>query len=261
MVLVLAASGLMFGPSSKKAEVDSHHESQRDGQPIELVGGTGGPLLPSRWVTRGRSQLDSLSQDGSFTVESMDRALFELMPNLACGHFSLEAVIRQNKGNAPESNVGIYFAHTQFQSQAGPAHSFSYVFFNDVMDQAALFPNGDLEGNALSLCRQVISESIMVGPGQGMAPIAYFLPACRNGPAAVWRNIKIQLTGEALTVWWDGTPVQRVSRDGILKSTLPSDPRFDASQLHFEPRGGVGVYVHQAAASVRNVRLTPILDE
>jgi serine/threonine protein kinase len=260
-LLIFAASGLPFGPSSKKPEANSQRESQGDGQPIELVGGKGGPRLPSHWVTGGRGQLDSLSQDGSFTVESMDKALFELLPNLAHDQFHLEADIRQLKGNGTESNVGIYFAHAQFQSQVGPAHSFSYVFFNDVMDQAALFPKGNLEGNALSLCRQVIFESIMSGPGQGMAPIRYFTPACLSGPKEVWRNLKIELTGEALTVWWDGTPVQRVSRDGIQKYTLPADARYDASQLNFEPRGGVGVYVHNASASLRNVRLTPILDE
>src|SRR5262249_28720964 len=52
-LLILAASGLPFGPSSKKSEADSQRDSQGDGQPIELVGGKGGPHLPSRWVTGG----------------------------------------------------------------------------------------------------------------------------------------------------------------------------------------------------------------
>jgi hypothetical protein len=142
----------------------------------------------------------------------------------------------------------------------GLAHSFSSVFFNDLTDFDTLFPENKL-GNPLTMRREVLLESIMGGPAQGMGPMWYFPPACRNGPAGVWRNLRIQLTGQALTVWWDGTPVQRVSRDHIRQCTLPADLRYDASQLQFEPRGGLGIYVHQASASVRNVRLTPILDE
>jgi serine/threonine protein kinase len=261
VVLVLAASGLPSGPSSKKAEAESERESQPDGRPIELVAEKGGPLLSSRWFAGDPGGLDNLSQDGTFTVESRHQALFELMPNLAYGHFNLEADIRQNRDTARESNVGLYFAHTQFQSKVGLGHSFCCLLFNDLKDEAALNPNADLPGNPLTLRRQVILESIKGGGGQGMGPMWYFPPACRNGPGGVWRSIRIQLTSEALTVWWDRTQVQRVSRDGILNSTLPADPRYEASKLLFEPRGGVGVYVHQAAASVRNVRLRPILDE
>jgi hypothetical protein len=261
MALILAASGLPFGPSSKKAEVDPQGESRRDAQPIELVAERGGPSLPSRWLTGGKGHLDSLSQDGAFTVESMDRALFELMPNLAYDHFSLEADIRQNEGNSAESNVGIYFAQARFRSQADLGHSFSYVFIQRCDGSSSPLSQCRFRGQCIE---PVSASDLRFGhgrAGQGMAPIAYFLPACRNGPAAVWRTIKIQLTGEALTVWWDGAPMQRVSKDAIQKYTLPADPRFESSKLQFEPRGGVGVYVHNAAASVRNVRLTPILDE
>jgi serine/threonine protein kinase len=264
MVLVLAASGLMSGPSSKKPEADSQRESQRDGRPIELVGEKGGPLLPSGWVTGGKGQLDELSQDGTFTVESRDWALFELMPNLMHDHFWFVADIRQNKRTDLESSVGLYFAHTRFQSHEGqPAHFFTYVAFNDLLDEAALCRalNGNIPGNPLKTYRKVIFGPIIGGPEQGLTSHWHFRPACLQGIEPIWRNLRIQLTGEALTVWWDGTPVQRVSRDSIQKCTLPADERYDASQLHFEPRGGVGVYVHNAAASVRNVRLTPILDE
>jgi serine/threonine protein kinase len=258
VVLVLAASGLPSGPSSKKPEA----ESQPDGRPIELVAERGGPRFPSRWVTGGKGQLDELSRDGTFTVESIDRGLFELLPNLAYGHFNLEADIRQNKSRGKESGVGLFFAHTRFQSREGQlAHSFTYVSFNDLLDEASLVPKDKPPGNPLRTYRQVIFEPIMVGPGQGLTSHWHFRPACLQGIESVWRNLRIELTGDALTVWWDAIPVQRVSRDTIQTCPLPADARHDTSQLQSEPQGGVGVYVHNASASLRNVRLTPILDE
>src|SRR5262249_19514997 len=132
--------------------------------------------------------------------------------------------------------------------------------FNDLLDETSLVPKDKPPGNPFRTYRQVIFEPIMVGPGQGLTTHWHFRPACLQGMEQLWRNLKIELTGEALTVSWDGTQVQRVTQDSIQQCTLPADACYDTSQLHFEPRGGVGVYVHNAAASLRNVRLTPILD-
>jgi serine/threonine protein kinase len=256
VVLMLAGSGLPSDWLSKKSQAESRTENE----PTVLVAEKNGPLVPSRWVTGGKTHFDFLAQDGTFTVESIDKALLELMPNLTHDHFWLEADIRHNNVHALESSAGLYFAHDRFQSQVGMGHSFTSVFFNDLTDFDTLFPNNK-QGNPLTVRREVILEPIMVGPAQGMGPMWYFPPACRNGSAGVWRNLKTQLTGEALTVWWDGTPVQRVSRDHIRQCSLPADSRCDTAQLQFEPRGGLGIYVHNASASVRNVRLTPIVDE
>jgi serine/threonine-protein kinase len=104
--LMLVGSGLPSGWSSKKSPAESPSENAT----IELVAEKGGPLVPSRWATGGMGHHDSLAQDGTFTVESLDKALFQLLPSLTHDHFQLEADIRHNKVHATESGVGLYFA-------------------------------------------------------------------------------------------------------------------------------------------------------
>jgi hypothetical protein len=107
----------------------------------------------------------------------------------------------------------------------------------------------------------VIFEPIMNGPSRGVADHWYFTPIGPKGKTA-WRRLRIELTHKALSVFWNGRLEIQVPREKVLEYRhLFPDPRYDITSLEFAPRGGLGLYIHKSTASVRNVRMQPIIDK
>src|SRR5262249_20368486 len=151
----------------------------------------------------------------------------------------------------------LYFAHSQFLPEHGQGHSFCKLYYNDLGNEAGVFPKEKIPGNALRLYRSALFEPVMAGPSRGMAPHWFFAPA---GPRAkvAWRKLGIELGHEALVISWDGQRVCSLPQADVLKCTLPPDERWDVASLPFHSRGGLGLYLHLSTASYRNVRLDPL---
>jgi serine/threonine-protein kinase len=229
------------------------------GKAVDLIGATGAPAY-YRWVTPESSEQRTAlkKDDGTFAVTAHDQALLELVPNPMSDQYRLQVEIKHDSSEGLHGQVGIYFAHTRFQPKKDRGHAFCGLYYNDLGDEVAQRPDGRAPGNALRLYRSALLESVMTGPNRMMTPHWHFAPVGPRGNFR-WRKLRLELTGEALTIFWEGQQVLHLSRDQVLGCKVFPDPRFDAESLQCEPRGGLGLYLYRSTASFRNVRLEPIL--
>jgi serine/threonine protein kinase len=265
VTIILLANTVGRGPSPEETEARRQQEAltamQHDleaGKSVELIGENGPPGY-FRWETAAPRQLTFEGDRGVFTVQAQHEGLLEVVPDPLHEQYSFEAEVRHDSSEGIYGSVGLYFAHTRIQAAEGPGHSLCKLFYNDLADEAAAFPKENIPGNLLALYRSVIFEPIMAGPGCGMNCAHHFrLPIPATDPP--WRRMRIVLTKDDLSVSWEGQVVCRLSRTDVARCKVGQDPRCDTASLRFEPRGGLGFYVHKSTASFRNVRLQPILD-
>jgi tRNA A-37 threonylcarbamoyl transferase component Bud32 len=264
VAVVFALGALLRGPSPEDLEAKRQQDVlaliQRDlaaGQPVDLIGETGAPGY-FQWQTTAPRQQTSVGEDGAFVGQAHLEGLLELVPEPLPEQYRFQAEVRQDLSEGVWGRVGIYFAHTSFIAQLGRGHSVCKLFYNDLGDEAALTPIMDVSGNALRLYRSVIFEPIMAGPGCGMN-LCRLTPVGPAGKTA-WRKLKIEVTRDSVVIFWEGEVVRRWLRTEILNCSIPADPRYDTASLEFEPRGGIGLYLHQSNASFRSVRVEPIIN-
>jgi tRNA A-37 threonylcarbamoyl transferase component Bud32 len=266
LVTVLTAASvptLLRGPSPAEQEAKRQQAALADlrnqlatGRGVELVGSSGPPSY-FRWETDAPGQQTLLRADGVFSAEAQLEGLLELLPDLPYEQYRYEVELRQDLSEGYSGLVGLYFAHTRHVTELGPGHSFCKLFYNDLGDERVSSPEAKLPGNGLRLYRHFVFEPIMAGPSCGLAPHTFFSPAGPKSETS-WRPLRVEVTAETVTAFWDGVPVQRVSRAQPWAWRLPKDQRFDTASLPFEPRGGLGVYMHLSMVSVRNARVKPI---
>jgi tRNA A-37 threonylcarbamoyl transferase component Bud32 len=262
---VLTAPAFLRGPASEELEAKRQRDAleaiQNDlaaGHAVELIRATGAPRY-FHWATSAPRQQAFASDGETFAIQAQHEGLLELVPNLLHDQYRFQAEVRQDSSEGHLGLVGIYFAHTRFTPKEGQGHSFCKLYYNDLGDEAGADPNQKQRGNALRLYRSVLFEPTMAGPSCGIAPHWFFTPV---GPSAktAWRQLMIEVTDHALIMFWEGQLVCRLSRADVLACSLPQDPRCDTATLEFEPRGALGLYAHLCAASFRNVRLQPIIE-
>ena len=97
VVLIAVALGafLWFGPRGKPPDA---RQRFRDGETVELIGATGGPV-DSEWVVLKGSEVPLPDRDGTFTINAVRPTVLRLMR--APGRsFRLSAMVRHNEGSA-----------------------------------------------------------------------------------------------------------------------------------------------------------------
>jgi tRNA A-37 threonylcarbamoyl transferase component Bud32 len=270
LVLVLAAA-LISAPTVLRRPSPDDLEAQfrdkaladlrlrlQNGQAVDLVGATGAPAY-CRWVTEAPHQRFFTGMDGTSTVQVQLEGLLELVPAPLPEQYRFEAEIKHIAAEHNLGYAGLYFAHNRFHPVEGEGHTFVGLFFDDLRDEAASNPAAKLPGNSLFLYRRVIFEPIMAGPACALARNHYFKPTAPNA-LSTWRKIKIEVTRQAVEVFWEGKLSHRFTPADVVISPLPGDKRYDTSTLPFDSQGGLGIHLHLSMASYRNVRLEPIFD-
>ena len=244
------------------------------GLPVRLVGEMGPPAW-SRPVIGEPDVSVRPGGDGTLKVSAVDLSLLELVPDSRSDRYRVSARVRHDASDVT-GDVGIYAAHHVHDVGGIEAHQFLRVSFNSCYWQDAEFrkqnpmilhelpPTPAL--NAAELCgdiyafyggqpHYVMQAGFHAGPG-------FKVPEAK---VPVWHDLKIDVTPEYVTGWWDGSPFSIpmwiVRRD--LDRDVPFRPLHDMGPPRSVPtrvslRGGVGLFVRHGSASFRSVKITPL---
>jgi hypothetical protein len=74
-----------------------------------------------------------------------------------------------------------------------------------------------------------------------------------------WRRVVVEVSADLVHAWWDGDDIGKVT-DHDLSERFFGDkkPETPVSYFHFDPHGGLGLYVNRGTASFRNVQVEPL---
>jgi serine/threonine-protein kinase len=263
--IVLALLGALIAPvvayfREPARKLDASFKALRQGKPVTLIGRDGGPAWFQVIPPLGDTKTET-APDGTFSVTALRFALVELLPDPQLERYRFSAEVRHDTGAGPSGKVGIYFAGSKRSTAEGQiVDDFWGIDFNDIVDMSRPRQLGDLEGRTGNpvLCfieRHLRSEQDVV---------KHKIPKLeRRFPRSLlaWRKVAVLVTPERIKAFWDHEFIGELSLIELMKSSERLDeaaPVQAGLKPIFAPRGALGLYVFNAAASFRSVKVEPL---
>jgi hypothetical protein len=153
------------------------------------------------------------------------------------------------------SAVGLYFGY----STIGPDAHWCELTFADQGEKSQLPPdpvNGGTSGVGLRLIHEAPTSDGEVLPHQwDVTTVAKrFTPI-----AAKWRHLDVVVLADRVSVNWEGENIGEITDRAMAELSLEANNPANADRyFHFDPHGGLGLYVYRGTASFRNVQIEPL---
>jgi serine/threonine-protein kinase len=245
------------------------------GNAVTLIGEKGSPRWSRLWLSDNETKTFPDPDDGTFTLDSSDLAMLELVRDPQMTRYRLRAQVRLNRDGRP-GKVGLFVRHRELPAEDGPAQSAVHLWYNDLRNESAL-PAGVPEhirlpdlGNAIDLFvylyqRRGGNHRDFPIHADGVAPGRFKVNPQRV--EKTWRDLVVDVTPEEVRCTWDGIasgPVRPARYADFLEEHLRDCKVHKAAGLNRTPedclpvRGGVGLVVLRVAASFRSVKIEPL---
>jgi tRNA A-37 threonylcarbamoyl transferase component Bud32 len=276
IAVVALGAGLWYRDPERPIRAIEHELGRRRAQ--ILIGETGGPRW-SRWCVGEATSQTSVLSDGSFSLSSWQWALLELVPDPQRSHYRFRAFVRQQNG-AFQSKIGIYVVHHPHSHPAGTVHQFTALTFYDIESDVDKWTQNKAKlpgfnqprplGNPARLDPHLYAERAPEPwtPSMRVGRRAWFQPARMANKE--WRELAVEVTPAGVWGFWGGQPMGILTAEEMVDHTTehlrteqklhPSEPFGRGVFPVYAPRGGLGLYVQQGAASFRRVVIEPLED-
>jgi len=258
--IILAAYVLLHDPERWRKNLQ---EDLANGKPVTLIGQTGAPA-GYRWLAGKDSSQIRFGNDRPFFLHSLGAAVLELLPDPHVAHYRFRAEVRHESTNKG-TEVGIYFAQNTQPTEKGLAHYLCRLSFNDKENLPQLV--GALNGNHVQVTLMQIGDPFPVGLGTLGRKPAYY-PPLGAAEAAPWRRLAVEVDPQRVRAFWETKCIDEPTwvalnqdGEGWLKRQVKLMPKLAPLKdvrPQFGPRQPLGLFVHDGAASFRNVYVEPL---
>jgi serine/threonine-protein kinase len=210
---------------------------------VTLIGPTGPPLQPFRWVLGAADSSAAVAEDGTFRARSANSGILEFYPVPPWPSYRLEAEVRQEDG---KGTAGVYFASGRHDTRWGPGWGLTdLVVIGTAPTVAFLEVRWYPEGPGQGLHQSALAES-------ACPPFPQDLPAERR-----WHALSAEVTPTGILVSADGKQLASVAPSAWRQAGEGLLRRAGAVSERWAPEGGLGLSVCKGAVSFRNVVVKP----
>ncbi len=281
-----AAAGLTgwwFLQPDPDAEIKEIEKRLARGEAVELLGK--GPTSRPAWsrVVMGKPETDRSSIDTAFRLQGITpAALLELVRDPQMDRYVFRAEVRHEAG---QGFVGLYFGRREYATPGGPAHVFVQLGFNDIYSEKKQAE--DLTRDIPQLrdhpdarihvpkANRLILQALLDCPEPNQAGVLEITLQREevvepHGPQDTrFRLVVVKITPDTIRVFLDG-----LEQPALLAPTAAMGRQLGASLgnartrakvpfpkdvlVAFTPRGGLGLWLSESAASFQNVRVEPL---
>jgi serine/threonine-protein kinase len=221
------------------------------GREVTLIGEEGYPPW-SEWVSNEPSQKHSLASDGAFRIECQKGlALKRLVRDPRCSSYSFTAWVRHDTNWEVDSEIGLFFAYSRFDTSRGTEHCYCSVAFNGVTDWRKEYPTYAGNPVQLNVRHDVESKS----QGNAFLLGTLFVPIHWQG-ISDWFKITIKVRPEniACTITRKEGLDWKHESMGVMREKILS-ARGPVGEL--AAQDSLGLQVFHGSASFKNVKVTP----
>jgi len=228
---------------------------------VELIGAEGAPGW-YRW-RQGMGAVGAPDRrDGTFTCQCVGVGLLELVSEVHCDNYRVEAELLQTRGLPGMNFGGLYVSHKEWQANGDAVHGLDVLRYSEYD-----LPPAKNVPAIVHLDATVIFAPAGKNASQGQYRVGNvgFTPAGVRGLER-WRRVVVEVSPETLVARFETAPGKldlagRCSRGELqrgLDLTGKSLPPALRVKLRSSPRGGVGIYVFNSTVSVRRFRIEPL---
>jgi serine/threonine-protein kinase len=239
------------------------------GKQVVLIGETGGPRWYRERVPRSLKESPLLSSD-HFSVQSWELALVELVSDPQVEAYQFRAKIRHEESQG-QGEVGLYVAYEQSENHHGNLHQFLAVQFNGARFIGPAPPNNQIPDPQRRNPVTLFPRALLLEPPNTIREEIGFLKRTVSlcVPSGYqWHNLIVNVTPKEVRAFWENEDaleplsfeeiaISAEKELGDLRTKNPESPLGKHVHSHFNPRGGVGLYVFRSAASFQSVVLEP----
>jgi Protein kinase domain len=198
-----------------------------------------------------------------FVATSVETVLGELIPrDVFVGDFELTGEVQYLLQGAVSSIAGLYYGHNPVGPPDAEDHTFAHFGFREFGEDSPtrrrehnIGPDQQPGEYTLGMTHWVHPDVSRLRLGElKVGPSGVLLTPRPEKAHRPFRRIVLRVTGPTVTVEFQGQPVgaQRHDRMHDQWMALRGD---QFPRPAFGPPGGIGVYVHNATVSIRNVRI------
>jgi serine/threonine-protein kinase len=245
------------------AAVEEMQRQLRAGKSVFPLNDEGKPRWSNWRGTPGG--VTALPKEQGFTLNAFALSLLELLPAPQTDRFRFQAMIRHEGASPGDCPVGIFFGGVPYPDAAGKMFCCWTLTFSDMRDWSAQNVPKEYNGNPLSFdIRSFGTDAAgkFTNLNAGGGSLLFFQPALKTGDKNPWRKIKVEVTRELITVYWDDTKVhkqptktmQAYHKEFIVRKLPGLDPAFVDDSL----RGSLGVFLHESVASFKDIQIEPL---
>jgi tRNA A-37 threonylcarbamoyl transferase component Bud32 len=233
----------------------------RERRSVTLIPATGRPRW---WKWQVNPVVPGRNRDQPFFFRTLGSTLMELLPSVPGRYFRVSAEVQHVLDAGAE--VGIYFGHSKRQTPHGVQHSFYKLSVNDLRDVTKEKEFAELKGNQMSL--QVTLGYELENQGLKMQNRAAGMDLIYRAAGRVkpmpWRSIGVEVRSTGVRIFWNDTkplkPLAWVDLKKKVERSIAANPVPDPGRPPFEPNLGLGLYLFNAAAAFKNVKVE-LLDD
>jgi tRNA A-37 threonylcarbamoyl transferase component Bud32 len=224
------------------------------GEAVTLIGETGMPLW-SRWLDR-KGIVDSRSEreEGPFAFEGETDTLLELCHNPQISNYIFEADIWQKSHRSGEFGVaGLYFLHEQQNND----HSCCALCFSEFAHEFRDNPATAQVKLAICARRDDLRDAMTMHAVKGLM----FEPARGD---MVWRHLRVEVRPLNIRAFWGRELIGEATREELHREfpfLLASSPEFRSMDPGFPAQPALGIFLSNAAAAFRNIKICPLPPE
>jgi serine/threonine-protein kinase len=266
LTLIAATAAVARRESDPRRRME---RSLRRADPVTIIGETGPPTVPGRWVVGEVKTTTSLSGDGTFAFQTHDESVLELCPDPQVNHYILTAEVRHVRTASDMSAAGVYVGCPgSTNAENVRFNRYLRVVFNDFRRKADQLP-------AIQAAHGVEARDQVYAIAPGTIQAEQFWAANFPYPPAnqqpnPWRKLELDVSPDGIVVhWWPDEKTRLKShelpakgfddRAVTLRTRFPNLLQPAPTPLpSWGPRGPVGLWLVEAAADFRNVTITPV---
>jgi hypothetical protein len=230
----------------------------RAGRPAVLIG-EAGPPPRYRWIIKPADVRELTAPDGTFTVQTFNTAVLEILPDPGLGNYWFRAEVRQDLF-AGDAEVGLGFAHSRSGARENTVHCLGVLTFNDPSD-----PTRTLRNYVQPTFRRHIESRDNVGPVRSVLHTGKVLPhgAAAGGPQP-WRKLAVKATPTNFRLYWMGehladVPRARLSQEAKFLADRPPHPLDVLASPDLQDT--LTLFIYRSRASFRRCVLEPCVED
>jgi hypothetical protein len=276
--IVLGATAVIALDQRRRNSPEYIHETLR----AELTNKGAVVLIPERggpaWFHSvfDYRMLTGTDADGHWRIDAPEKwGLVELLRDVPVVSYKLRAEIRHLKSEQVDGRVGLFLAHQTYTHGEATPHFWPSLVYNDCIT-ARTPPNlinkvPPLKGNRAQLWWEILSNNGIDEPitDRWEGHYVWFDAAGVGVADQRWRVLEMEWRPDQIRCTFDGKPIPPQDRaaveSGVQTTTRKrqiNDAKYlqlgDPADLHFAPRGSLGLVICNGSISVKNVTVTRI---
>ncbi|MFQ3591934.1 MAG: serine/threonine-protein kinase [Gemmataceae bacterium] len=261
-------------PSSRAERYAALIETLRQGNPVELIGPRGGPVV-ARWLQQPERPLPPIRPREPYLVRSDLPASLELLPSVPCNRYRVSANVRVIQ-TVKNKYLGVYVMGTEVSTPRGTECDLIVITLHEWADKL------EAQAAVVSIPAPRLHETLHMRVVSGTSPLPLFAGRVITVPMhpgdllglyatlrlflrAASHQLEIEVSGEQVDFRMDGLLLgswQRATDEQVHRvwwETLQALPNVEQRPApHYRLSGSVGIYLHSGAVEVTNFRITPL---